>query len=373
MVFEVPGSGTYGPIVDPAFWRGKRVLLTGHTGFKGAWLALWLHRLGAEVVGYALPQPDARALFHRAGVDRLLTSLEGDVRDADHVAEVVAVHRPEIVIHMAAQSLVRYSYRNPLETYATNVMGTVHVLDAVRRAGGVRVILSVTSDKCYENREEPRPFVEDDAMGGADPYSSSKGAAELVTAAYRRSYFPPEKTDEHGVAVVSARAGNVIGGGDWAEDRLVVDVISSFLRGEAPLLRNPRAVRPWQFVLEPLAGYLRLVERAHATPERYAGGWNFGPHERDCRPVAWLVERMATAWGEDAGWRHDEAPAMHEAQLLMLDAAKARRELGWRPRLPLEEAVDWTVAWYRAFQRDDAPGELAREQVARYETLRMPA
>ena len=359
--------------MNSGFWRGKRVLLTGHTGFKGSWLSLWLHALGAEVVGYALPPARPRSLFVLANVERTVTSIEGDVRDLEHLARVVAEHRPEIVVHMAAQALVRYSFRHPVETYATNVLGTVHLLEAVRRAGGARVVLSVTSDKCYENRETPRPYVEDDPMGGADPYSSSKGAAELVTAAYRSSFFPPERFREHGVAVASARAGNVIGGGDFAEDRLVVDVVHAYMRGEVAIIRNPDAVRPWQFVLEPLSGYLQLAERAHASPERFAGGWNFGPDEHDCQPVARVVDRIAGGWGIDEGWRLDDQPRVHEAQLLLLDAGKARRELGWRPRLDLDRALDWTVEWYRAYHRDEDVGALTLAQIERYASLRASA
>lgn len=373
MPSDRPDSALRAAAPTPDFWHGRRVFLTGHTGFKGSWLALWLNRLGADVVGYGLPQPDERALFHRAGIDRLLTSVEGDVRDAEHLVDVIARERPEIVIHMAAQALVRHSFAHPLETYATNVMGTAHVLDAVRRTDGVRVVLNVTSDKCYDNREVVRPYREDDPMGGADPYSSSKGAAELVTSAYRRSYFPIDRIDEHGVAVASVRAGNVIGGGDWAADRLVVDVVSSFLRGEAPVLRHPQAIRPWQFVLDPLAGYLALAEHAYASPERFATGWNFGPDVNDCRPVAWLVERLAEKWGAGAEWRVEEDPTVHEARLLLLDARKARMELGWRPRMSLDDAIAWTVAWYRGFERSEDVATIARDQIGRFEELAVAA
>jgi CDP-glucose 4,6-dehydratase len=355
--------------VNADFWRGKRVLVTGHTGFKGSWLALWLHRLGAEVVGYALPPASDRGLYTTARVGDTLTSIEGDVRDAEHVRATFARHRPEVVFHLAAQALVRRSFAEPLETYATNVMGTAHVLDAARREPGARVIVSVTSDKCYENRETDVPYVEDDPMGGYDPYSSSKGCAELVTAAYRRSYFPPERAGEHAVAVSSARAGNVIGGGDWAADRLVVDVMASFLGGEAVRIRNPAAVRPWQFVLEPLAGYLRLAERSWEAPAEYAEAWNFGPELGDCRPVAAVVDGLAKAWGDDVGWTRDERPLEHEAQLLLLDAAKARARLGWRPRLDLDGAIAWTVEWYRAHRDGADAGEVARDQIDRYERL----
>ncbi len=356
--------------VNPAFWRGKRVLLTGHTGFKGSWLALWLNALGAEVVGYALPAEGEHPLYDLARVGETLTSLEGDVRDAESLARVVREHQPEVVLHLAAQALVRTSYREPLETYATNVMGTVHLLDAVRRGPDrPRVVLCVTSDKCYQNRETDVPYREDDPLGGADPYSSSKGCAELVTAAYRSSYFPPDRVAQHGAVVASARAGNVIGGGDWATDRLVVDVLSAYLANRTPHIRNPRAVRPWQFVLEPLAGYLQLVEHAFDEPENAAGGWNFGPALADCQPVSYLVDRLAAAWGDGASWHHDRQEHVHEAQLLLLDASKARRELGWRPRYALNDAIEHTVAWYRAFQRGDDLAAFTRRQIGAYQQL----
>ena len=357
-----------GLALNPEFWRGKRVLVTGHTGFKGSWLSLWLQRLGAEVIGFSLPPDTDRGLYRRAGVEDALTSVEGDLRDADLLRAVVAEHSPEIVFHLAAQALVRHSFAHPVETYATNVLGTAHLLEAVRHAPSARAVVCVTSDKCYENRETERPYVEDDPMGGADPYSSSKGCAELVAAAYRRSYFPPDRAAEHGVAVSTARAGNVIGGGDWAADRLVVDVVRAYLTGGFPSIRNPNAVRPWQFVLEPLAGYLTLAERSWAAPAQGARAWNFGPELADCRSVGWLVERIARAWGTSTGWTPDRRPQPHEAQLLLLDAGLARRELGWRPCLGLDEAVDWTVDWYRT---DAAGGDvraLTLDQIDRFQT-----
>ena len=356
--------------VNPAAWRGRRVLLTGHTGFKGSWLALWLHALGAEIVGYALPPEGERSLFGLARVDDVLTSIEADVRDTERLARVLDERQPEVVLHLAAQALVRASYREPLETYATNVMGTANLLEVVRRsATPPRAVVVVTSDKCYLNRETQRPYREDDAMGGADPYSSSKGCAELVTAAYHRTYFDPAHVDQHGVVVSSARAGNVIGGGDWSADRLVVDVMAAYLRGEPPLIRNPRSVRPWQFVLEPLSGYLQLAERASADPVTFADGWNFGPELEDCQPVEWLVERIDAAWGGGIGWRLDERPGAHEAKLLRLDATKARTVLGWQPRLDLARALDWTVAWYKAHQAGDDMRALTLAQIERHAAL----
>lgn len=351
------------------FWRGKRVLVTGHTGFKGSWLSLWLHDLGADVIGYALPPESDRGLYVLAGVDDLVTSVEGDVRDADHLVRVFTEHRPDVVLHLAAQALVRRSFADPTETYATNVMGTVNVLEAARRVPGARAVVVVTSDKCYQNLETGRPYAEDDPMGGHDPYSSSKGCAELVTAAYRHSFFAPERYDAHGVVLSSVRAGNVIGGGDWAADRLIVDLMTSYLADRPPLIRNPDAVRPWQFVLEPLAGYLAVAERSWATPMAIAEAWNFGPDLADCKPVAWVVDRIARAWGTDVGWTRDQRPLEREAQLLLLDATKARTRLDWRPRLDLDRAIEWTVEWYQAYRDGRDVGALAREQIARYQTL----
>jgi CDP-glucose 4,6-dehydratase len=356
--------------MEPTFWRGRRVLLTGHTGFKGAWLSLWLQRLGAEVTGFALPPPTTPSLFELARVASGMASVTGDVRDLDAVVNVAARVRPEVVIHMAAQALVRESYARPVETYAINVMGTVHVLEAVRLAGSVRAVLVVTSDKCYENREWVWGYREDEPMGGHDPYSSSKGCAELVTAAYRRSFFAPEAHAQHGVAVASARAGNVIGGGDWAADRLVPDAIRAFAAGRKVRLRNPRATRPWQHVLEPLDGYLTLCERLYADGPRFAGGWNFGPRDEDARPVAAVIEALAGHWGRGAGWEPEGEPQPHEAHSLRLDCSRARAALGWRARLELDTALRWVAEWYDAQHRGEDARTLVLRDLARYEALR---
>lgn len=329
------------------FWTGRRVLVTGHTGFKGGWLCLWLRHMGAEVIGYALEPPTQPSLFESARVGKGMHSVLGDVRDFEALWSVVRESRPEVIFHLAAQPLVMPAYRQPLETYAINVLGTVHLLEAVRRTAGVRVVVNVTSDKCYENREWLWGYREDEPMGGHDPYSSSKGCAELVTAAYRRSFFAHRPT-QAGVALASARAGNVIGGGDWAEDRLVPDVIRSFQAGRAVTLRQPDAVRPWQHVLEPLGGYLTLAERLWRDGPDFAQGWNFGPSEADARPVGWLVERLAALWGEGACWRLSDTPHPHEARYLKLDCTKARVQLNWWPRWPLDRALTETVSWYRA-------------------------
>jgi CDP-glucose 4,6-dehydratase len=341
---------------DPGFWAGRRVLVTGDTGFKGAWLALWLTELGATVSGFADGVPTDPSLWALAEVGALVDHRAGDVRDAARVLDVVGQTRPEVVFHLAAQPLVRRSYAAPAETYAVNVMGTVNVLDAIRRAGGdVRVAVVVTSDKCYENRESPRGYREDDAMGGHDPYSSSKGAAELVTAAYRSSFF----SDEGDAAIASARAGNVIGGGDWGADRLVPDIMRAVAAGTAVRVRNPRAIRPWQHVLNPLSGYLRLAERAWAD-RALARGFNFGPADDDVRPVGWIVERLAPRAEVDPG------PHPHEAHWLKLDSSLARDALGWAPGWDLARGLEATAGWYRA-QRDGADARATtRAQIAAF-------
>jgi CDP-glucose 4,6-dehydratase len=335
--------------VNRDFWRGRRVFLTGHTGFKGAWLSLMLQHMGARVTGFAMAPPTTPSLFEAAGVAQGMESREGDIRDRASIAEAMKRAEPEVVIHMAAQALVRRSYADPVETYATNVMGTVHVLDAMREAPSVRSAVMVTSDKCYENREWVWGYRENEAMGGYDPYSNSKGCAELVTSAYRNSFFNPGRHAEHGVGLATARAGNVIGGGDWAQDRLVPDILRSFGNGDRVTIRSPHAVRPWQHVLEPLSGYLLLAERLFEEGPSYAGGWNFGPVAEDARPVKAIVETMATYWGKGAAWQLDANPQPHEAHFLRLDISKAAAALGWRPRWSLDTALEKIVDWHRAW------------------------
>jgi CDP-glucose 4,6-dehydratase len=345
--------------VDPGFWKGRRVLVTGHTGFKGSWLTLWLGTMGADVVGLSDAVPTSPSLFDAAGVADGIADVRADVRDAEAIDAAFAEHAPEVVIHMAAQSLVRRSYRDPRTTYATNVMGTVNVLEAARGTASVRAVVNVTSDKSYENAELGRAFVETDAMGGHDPYSSSKGAAELVASAFGRSYDLP---------LASARAGNVIGGGDFSEDRLVADLARGALYGEPIRIRNPEAVRPWQHVLNPLGGYLELAQRL-ATGEDVRGGWNFGPDPDDVQTVGWLVERLAGRWPGGLRWDADPGPHPHEAAHLALDSTKARTQLGWRPAWDLEQALEAIVEWYAAFGDDRAVRAVTLDQIERFSTL----
>lgn len=337
-----PGPAAGG--LRPAFWDGRRVLVTGHTGFKGAWLSLWLQRLGAEVTGFADGVPTEPSLFDLAGVGSGMASLDGDVRDPDAVDRALAAADPDVVVHMAAQPLVRRSFTAPRETFETNVMGTVNVLDAVRRRPRVRVVVNVTTDKCYENREWEWGYREDEPMGGHDPYAASKACSELVTAAYRRSFFA-ESAD--GTRLASARAGNVIGGGDWGEDRLVPDVARAAAAGRPLLLRNPNSIRPWQHVLNPLAGYLLLAQTLWEQPE-HAGPWNFGPPEEDACPVGELIDRLAARWPGGLRWVTDDGPHPHEARYLKLDSSRARRRLGWRPVVGLDDALASIADWHRA-------------------------
>lgn len=343
-------------MVNGDFWKAKRVLVTGHTGFKGSWLSLWLQLLGAEVIGYALPAPTRPSLFELANVSQGMISLKGDIRDFALLKKKITEYTPEIIIHLAAQSLVRRSYRDPLETYSTNIMGTVHLLEAIRLSMGVKIVIIVSSDKCYENREHLQGYQEDDPMGGFDPYSSSKGCVELIAAAYRRSFFIPLSTPDSPLlaSIASVRAGNVIGGGDWSDDRLIPDIIKALWENRIPLVRNPQAIRPWQHVLEPLHGYLMLAEKLYTHGNEYAGGWNFGPADEDAVPVKWIASQLCRLWGGDARFELDPVSHPHEAGYLKLNSSKARTRLGWRTRLDLEEALRFVIDWYNAYLADPA-------------------
>jgi CDP-glucose 4,6-dehydratase len=350
-----------------SFFAGKRVFLTGHTGFKGSWLSIWLHSLGAHVTGYALDPPTNPSLFELARVGELITSVIADVRDLERLKTEMAAASPDIVIHMAAQPLVRDSYRIPVETYAINVMGTVHLLEAVRACPSVRAVVNVTTDKVYENREWAWGYRENEPFGGYDPYSNSKGCSELVTAAYRSSYFNAVEYERHGVALASARAGNVIGGGDWAGDRLVPDILRAILAGEPVRIRSPHAIRPWQHVLEPLSGYLMLAQKLYLGGVRFAEGWNFGPSDDDTRPVEWIVQRMCSQWGEGARFEIDAGEHPHEAHYLKLDCSKARTELGWQPRWSLERSLDSIIAWTCAYRRQADLRDECIQQIKEYQ------
>jgi CDP-glucose 4,6-dehydratase len=353
--------------MNPAFWQGKRVFLTGHTGFKGSWLSLWLQSLGADVSGFSLAPPSQPCLFEAARVDAGMRSTIGDIRDTGALRAALQAAQPEIVIHMAAQALVRYSYTHPVETYATNVMGLVNLFEAVRSTPGIKAVLNVTSDKCYENQEWPWGYRENEPLGGYDPYSNSKACAELVTGAYRNSFFNPAQHGVHGVALGSGRAGNVIGGGDWAEDRLVPDMVRAIAAGQPVRIRSPHAIRPWQHVLEPLSGYLALAERLATDGPAFAQAFNFGPHDTDARPVQWIVERLCAQWGEGAAWALDAAPQPHEATYLKLDCSKARTRLDWQPRWPLARTLDEIVAWHKAHARGDDMRSVTLAQIATYQ------
>ena len=353
--------------MNAKFWEGKRVLLTGHTGFKGSWLSLWLQSMGAQVAGYALAPPTNPSLFEVAEVGKGMTSIIGDIRDLEHLRKVFAERQPEIVIHMAAQPLVRYSYVEPVETYSTNVMGTVNLLEAVRNTKSVKAVVNVTTDKCYENREWAWGYRENEAMGGHDPYSSSKGCAELVTAAYRNSYFHPDKYKGHGVAIASGRAGNVIGGGDWADDRLIPDIMRAITDGRPVNIRNPHAIRPWQHVLEPLSGYLLLAQKLYEEGAAYAEGWNFGPNDEDAKPVQWIVEELTQTWGEGASWVLDGGEHPHEAHYLKLDCSKAKGRLDWHPRWNLQETLESIARWNKQWLAGENMKSVSLQQIADFQ------
>jgi CDP-glucose 4,6-dehydratase len=348
---------------DPKFWYGKRVLMTGHTGFKGSWLSLWLQAMGAELRGIALSPPTEPALFDVAGVAKFMDHKVADIRDYDGIRKLMIDFKPEIVIHMAAQPLVRLSYQQPIETYATNVMGTVHILEAARQTESVRAIVNITTDKCYENKEWVWGYRENEPMGGYDPYSSSKGCAELVSSAYRKSFLK----DTH-IALATARAGNVIGGGDWAQDRLVPDTLRAFEKQKPAFIRNPNSIRPWQHVLEPLFGYILLAESLYEKGQTDAEAWNFGPLDEDAQPVKWIVERLCTLWGNDASWELQTGAHPHEANYLKLDISKATQRLQWHPRWSLEFALDKIIEWHQAWLSRENMHNMCLNQITEYQS-----
>lgn len=347
-------------------YKKRKVLITGHTGFKGSWLCLLLNKLGADVYGYALEPPTNPSLFTEAKIGEIITSFIGDIRDYDKLFKVMQQVQPEIVIHMAAQPLVRESYKNPVETYSTNVMGTVHVLEACRHTSSVKAIVNVTTDKCYENREWHWGYRENEPMGGYDPYSNSKGCSELVTSSYRNSYFNPVKYAQHGVALASARAGNVIGGGDWADDRLIPDFIRAISTGEKVKIRSPYAIRPWQHVLEPLTGYLTLAAKLYTEGATYAQAWNFGPDDNDAQNVEWITKTICNLWGEGASFAIDTNPQPHEANYLKLDCSKAKAELGWVPKWNIETTLKSIVEWNKAYLKSEDIRAVTINQINQY-------
>lgn len=351
--------------MNRVFWKDKKVFLTGHTGFKGAWLSLWLQDCGAILAGYALAPNTKPNLFDAALVADGMESIIGDLRDLEKITKAMSDFSPDVVIHMAAQPLVRLSYMNPVDTYSTNVMGTVNLLEAVRRTPSVKAVVNVTTDKCYENKEWIWGYRENEPMGGYDPYSSSKGCSELVTAAYRNSFFNYSGSTK----IASARAGNVIGGGDWAEDRLIPDVLKAFENSEPVVVRNPSATRPWQHVLEPLSGYLVLAEHLYNDGDKYAEAWNFGPEDGDAQPVRVIIEYLVEYWGAGASWIHDESEQPHEAQLLKLDISKSKKLLQWGPTWTLYSALDCIVEWHKEWLKDGDVKQISLEQIHRFENL----
>ncbi len=352
--------------MNKRFWQGKKVLITGHTGVKGSWLSIWLKSVGAHVIGYSLPPPTKPSLFQIANVADNMVSIIGDVRDLEHLKAVTKDNKPEIIIHMAAQALVRYSYINPVETYSTNIMGTVNLLEAVRKSKDVRVVIIVTSDKCYQNKEWFWSYRENEPMGGRDPYSSSKGCAELVTFAYRNSFFLKKEND---VSIATVRAGNVICGGDWAEDRLIPDIMKAFMGNRPVIIRYPDAIRPWQHVLEPLNGYLCLAEHLWEKGLEFAGAWNFGSNDKDIIPVSRIVEHMIDLWGDNACWKKDSGEHLHEANYLKLDCSKANNLLKWSPKLNIKTALKWIVEWYLGYQQNENIRNLTEAEITRYQNL----
>lgn len=353
-------------MINTKFWRGKKVFITGHTGFKGSWLCLWLASLGVDVTGYALQPPTNPSLFEIAHIEELITHIIGDVRDLELLKQKLVTAQPDIVIHMAAQPLVRDSYKNPVETYAINVMGTVNLLEAVRSCSTVKAVVNVTTDKCYENKEWLWSYRENEPLGGYDPYSNSKACSELVTAAYRNSFFNPIEYSKHGVALASARAGNVIGGGDWATDRLIPDCIKSLINRKAIMIRNPQAIRPWQHVLEPLSGYLLLAQSLYENGSDYAESWNFGPDDCESKPVEWLVRKMCELWDGQAEYQIDTSPQPHEANYLKLDCSKAKMRLNWQPRWTLEKTMLTVVEWIQAYQQQRDMRQVCLQQIDEY-------
>ncbi len=355
--------------MNPNFWNGKKVFITGHTGFKGSWLSLWLHNLGADVTGFSLPANTQPSHFEEIQLENEISSIIGDIRNFNQIYDAIKAAEPEIIFHLAAQPLVRESYENPIETYSTNVMGTVNLLEVTRRVSTIRAIVNVTSDKCYENNESIWGYREIDVLGGFDPYSNSKACSELVTSSYRASFFNPKQYKTHGVAIASARAGNVIGGGDWSKDRLVPDIFNAFEKEKICFIRNLNAIRPWQFVLEPLRGYLLLAQKLFQEGIEYGEAWNFGPDEDSLKTVDWLINQISNEWGGDNKWSVDLQKNPHEANSLKLDTSKAKSKLNWYPILHLNDAITLTIDWVKGRKKTNNIQELSLNQIINYQKL----
>jgi len=351
------------------FWKNKKVLLTGHTGFKGSWLSIWLKKLGVELVGFSKDIPTKPSLFEIAKVSEGMTSITGNIEDFTAIQKVLKENKPEIVIHMAAQSLVRKSYEEPINTFATNVMGTVNLLQAVKTTGSTLVLINITSDKCYENKGTEKAFSENSPMGGYDPYSSSKGCAELVTSSFRNSFFNLKEFERHGCSLSSVRSGNVIGGGDWAKDRLIPDIMNSISKRIPTQIRNTRSIRPWQFVLEPLFGYLILAQRMWEEGKEFSEPWNFGPDETDCKSVKWILGKISKELDDGFSWKEDTRDNPHEAEMLKLDCNKAKKRLGWKTKLDVNETIEWTVNWYKEYFKNSDMKEYTENQIDKFMSL----
>jgi CDP-glucose 4,6-dehydratase len=355
--------------MNKEFWNKKKILLTGHTGFKGSWLSLWLQKLNANVTGFSKSIPTNPSLFELANIENGMTSIIGNVCNYDELEETIKEYNPEIVIHMAAQAILRESYGNPIETYATNVMGTVNLLESIRKVGNVKVILNVTTDKCYEPNESSKGHLETDRLGGYDPYSNSKACSELVTSSFRNSFFNPKEYQKHGISLASCRAGNVIGGGDWGKDRLIPDIMKSILSNGIIKIRNPNSTRPWQHVLDPLNGYLTLVEKLWSSGSEFSEGWNFGPLENNEKPVKWIVEKLVQRWSKDTRVDMDNGVNPYEENYLRLNCIKANSRLGWIPKLNLEQGIEWITEWYKQYEQNNNMREITEQQIGKFQKL----
>ena len=351
------------------FWNKKKVLLTGHTGFKGSWLSLWLQKLNANVIGFSKNIPTKPSLFELADIESEMTSIIGNICNYNKIEEVINEYKPEIVIHMAAQAILLESYHNPIETYATNVMGTVNLLESIRKVGNIKVILNITTDKCYEPNESSKGHLETDRLGGYDPYSNSKACSELVTSSFRNSFFNPNEHHKHGVSLASCRAGNVIGGGDWGIDRLIPDIMRGILNNEIIKIRNPNSTRPWQHVLDPLNGYLTLAEKLWSSGSEFSEGWNFGPLENNEKSVKWIVEKLTNGWSKDIRWDIDNNVNPHEEDYLRLNCIKANSRLKWMPKLNLEQGIEWIIEWYKQYEQNKNIKDITRQQIEKFQKL----